>query len=653
MLKNETESDYLSMLNEAQKRAVLLTNGPVLVLAGAGAGKTKTLTSRILHLIKCGVGPEKILAITFTNKAAQEMKKRVDNALLSDKSINRPITMGERPFISTFHALGLHILKENAQLIGLPRHFSIYDRDDSRKAVKESLELAGFDPKQFEPGRILAAISKEKGKAINLGAYLDKAEKDFMAKVIGETWLRYQKILEQNKALDFDDLLVKALELLQNKKEVLEKYQNKWQFVHVDEYQDTNKVQYVLANLIAKNHQNIFAVGDIDQTIYTWRGAHIKNLLDFEKDYPKAETIILEENYRSTKNILSAANSVIKKNKFRVEKNLFTAKGEGERIGLYASYDENDEASFVAKRAKQLIIRGIEAKEIAVLYRANFQSRALEEAFLSENLPYQVIGTRFFERKEIKDVLSYIKAAVNPEGLADLKRIINTPARGLGKLTILKIFSGKESELPTKTSEKVADFRKMLAIIKKTAESQKPSQLVKIVLRESGLETALKSGTDEDKERLENIHELASLATKYETLPLPEALEKFLSDAALASDQDEIKEDRQAVRLMTVHASKGLEFDYVFISGLEDDLFPHKKIGEKNVTDEESEEERRLFYVALTRARKKLILTYSSVRTIFGSRQVNMPSEFINDIDDYLYEAEIHPGTGLKTISFD
>ncbi|HVS79681.1 MAG TPA: 3'-5' exonuclease, partial [Candidatus Paceibacterota bacterium] len=407
-------------------------------------------------------------------------------------------------------------------------------------------------------------------------------------------------------------------------------------------YQDTNKVQYMIAKLLSEKHRNICVVGDSDQNIYSWRGAQLRNILNFERDFPGAQVILLERNYRSTKTILAVANGIIKKNKFRNEKNLFTDNVDGEKISLYEAYDEQDEASFVARTAKQIIREGAEPSEIAVLYRANYQSRALEEAFLHGDVPYQVLGVRFFERKEVKDVLSYIKAALNSDSLSDLKRIINVPARGIGKVTLLKVLANQRESLTGAMREKVEKFYILLSRIRETALHERPSELVRFVLREAGFETLYRQGSEEDQERLENVKELASLAAKYDEFGPEEGLEKFLTDAALASDQDELSETRQGAKLMTVHASKGLEFDYVFITGLEQGLFPSNR-AEAEAPTEESEEERRLFYVALTRARRKVFLTHAQIRTIFGSKQVNVPSEFLYDIDENLLETD--PGS--------
>jgi DNA helicase-2/ATP-dependent DNA helicase PcrA len=646
-----SDATYLKSLNERQKEAVLTTEGPLLILAGAGAGKTKTVTQRILHLIHKGVTPEQILAITFTNKAAKEMRERVYHAISTSTELNLPVQEGGRPFVSTFHSLGVHILKEHAAVFGYNRNFSIYDRGDSKSAVKEAIVSSGYDPKQYEPGKILGIISREKGNFVSQEEYEAKNGDEYFGGIVSSVWRFYDGILRKDKAFDFDDLLFKAAELLAKHPEIRAKYQERWKYVHIDEYQDTNKVQYVMAKYLVGPEQNLAVVGDIDQNIYTWRGADIKNILNFEQDYPGAKVVLLEQNYRSTQNILSVANSIISKNVHRREKNLFTENGEGEKITTYTAFDESDEASFVANTVRDLIRGGTKASEIAILYRANFQSRALEEAFLTRELPYQLLGTKFYERKEIKDVLSYLKLALNPDQNADIKRVINIPARGIGKVTMLKIMEGKSSELGDAVKIKFNEFRLILKDIAEEIGKRKPSEIIKFALTRSGIEAMYKYGKEEDEERLENVRELVSIATKFDHLTGPEGLEKLIEEASLSSDQDEIKEN-EAVRLMTVHASKGLEFDTVMISGLEQDLFPHKKMNEGTMSGEESEEERRLFYVALTRARKKLYLTYSQTRTIYGNKQVNLPSEFLNEIETDLIE-ENEPVSGIKSIFID
>lgn len=644
-------------LNERQKKATETLDGPLLILAGAGAGKTKTLTHRIINLVHRGVAPHEILAITFTNKAAKEMRDRVNHLLSTDTSLNVPISFNERPFVSTFHSLGVHIIKENSRILDIPRHFTIYDRNDSKRAVKNALEELNLDPKQYDPNKILSIISREKGDGVSSVEYAAR-NLDFFPEIVSKVWQKYEQQLKKDKSLDFDDLLLKTMLLLRNNAAVREHYAQTWKYVHIDEYQDTNRVQYEISRLLVEKHRNICVVGDIDQNIYSWRGADIQNILNFEKDYPEATVILLEENYRSTQTILTAANSVIEKNVMRRDKKLFTNNGEGDKIELIETYDENGEARTVAEKAKLLIANGVLPEEIAVLYRANFQSRILEEAFLRKNVPYQILGTRFFDRKEIKDVLSFIRLALNPDNSGDLSRVINVPPRGIGKVTLLKILEGKKNELSGSMQEKVGQFFRILERIREVASTEKPSELIKFTIRETGIESSLKMGDPEDQERLENLREMVTLATKYDETPGEEGIEKLLSDAALATDQDELQKPQSAVKLMTVHASKGLEFDYVFIAGLEEDLFPHARLNEEHVSASGQEEERRLFYVALTRARKKVFLSFAAIRTIFGAQKVNIPSQFIADIDVALIERNSpdqngEQARGIKAIFID
>lgn len=621
--------EHLKGLNSRQREAALHTEGPLLIVAGAGAGKTKTITHRIINLIKNGVAPENILAVTFTNKAAKEMRDRI----LAEMS---KTAFDTTPFISTFHSLGVQIIKENARYFGLPKYFTILDEDDAKQIIKETTKELGEDPKQYPPGQIRAVISREKGDFVTLEQFRGKIRNQFQ-ELVSRVWALYEEKKHKEKALDFDDLLLKTTELLQNREDIRAGYQRRWQYLHIDEYQDTNGVQYLLSRLLAEKHQNICVVGDADQNIYSWRGANLRNILNFEKDYPGTKMVMLEENYRSTKNILSAANEVIKKNKFRPDKKLFTQKEAGEPISLYEALSESDEADFVAVKILELADKGEKFSDCAVLYRTNFQSRALEEAMLRYNIPYQVLGVKFFGRKEVKDTLSYLRAALNPDSLSDIRRIINFPARGIGKATVAKIFSGDTAGLPEKMKIKAKNFFALLEEIREKIPELKPSEAIKFVVKKSGIERELGEGSEEDLERLQNVKELATIALKYDSLPGTLGIEKLLEDAALAGEQDSLavnpdkKETKNAVRLMTVHAAKGLEFKFVFVVGLEQGLFPHQRSGERK-NEEDAEEERRLFYVALTRAKEKLFLSFANFRTIFGSSQINVASEFISDI---------------------
>lgn len=630
--------EHLEGLNASQKQAVEKTEGPLLVLAGAGSGKTRVITHRIVELILKGVAPHNILAVTFTNKAASEMRERV-NSLIKEYAGSARAGLDSLPTVTTFHSLGVRILREHHHTLNLPRFFTIYDRADSNRAIKRSLELAGYSPKQFEPRGMLSKISRAKGDALNRQAFLESAS-SYPDKVAAEIWEHYDRILREEQALDFDDLLLKTLGLLRDYPVVRETLQKRFQYIHVDEYQDTNKVQFEIVKLLAGEKMNICVVGDVDQNIYSWRGADMSNVMQFERNFPGAETVFLEENYRSTQTIIAASNDIIAKNQNRIPKTVFTNNAEGELITLFAAMTGADEAEYIVMTAKSLINDGASPSDIAVLYRTNFQSRVLEEAFLNFEVPYQLLGTKFFERKEVKDVLSYLRLALNPGSTADLARVVNTPTRGIGKVTLLKLIEGNRADLKGATLQKVERFDEIMMDIADHARTEPLSKTIKFIMKRTGIEADYKkNGTEEDLTRLENLQELVTLATRYDELGPEEAVEALLDNAALQSDQDELKskEERDAVRLMTVHAAKGLEFPYVFITGLEEGLFPHERLDTKGV---DQEEERRLFYVALTRAEKKVFLTYAHMRTIFGSQRVNVPSSFLTDIDSNYLEGQ-------------
>jgi DNA helicase-2/ATP-dependent DNA helicase PcrA len=641
---------HLDGLNEAQKEAVLHTEGPLLVLAGAGAGKTRVITHRMLEIVRRGTAPEAILAITFTNKAAAEMRERARKLLWEDRERSRPaFEPFIPPFVSTFHSLGLTLIKENSKFLGFKRTPAIYDRADSMRTIKEALKGVGAE--DIEPRVALAVISRNKGEGIRAGEFADGAETP-RDRALAAAWLAYERALREDGALDFDDLLLHAASFLRENPELCAKYKARWPYIHIDEYQDTNGIQAEMAELLVGDKKNICAVGDIDQTIYGWRGAQIANIMSFEKTFPGGKLVLLEENYRSTKNILAAANEVIAKNMYRREKNLYTKNVDGELLSLYQAFDETDEGMFIARKIVELIREGKQPKDIAVLYRANFQSRAIEEALLNLELPYQVLGTKFFERKEVKDALSFIRAAIY--GTApDIARIANVPPRGIGKVTLLKMLGGKEATIPGIVGEKVRSFRNLLSRIGEAAQVLPPSKLVQFVMSETGMERMYKEDKLEGAERLENIRELGALAARYDAQveggQIKEGIEKFLESAALASDQDELKDDANAVRLMTVHASKGLEFPVVFITGLEEGLFPYER-EEDNAADKE--EERRLMYVAITRAKEKIFLSYAAYRTVFGSKNATIPSQFFSDIPQELVENEAPERIG-RTIYLD
>lgn len=616
---------YLENLNERQREAVLQTDGPLLIVAGAGAGKTKTITHRIAHLIEGGVPARSILAVTFTNKAAGEMRERVRTLLEGRSGL---------PLLTTFHSLGVRILREFHTEAGIPRAFNIWDRDDSLRALKKILSSLSPD---LAPKNALSAISHAKGNGISGADYAASAS-SYRQQSVARAWDAYERMLKEEGALDFDDLLSRTLSLLERSKEVRSLLQNRWTHITIDEYQDTNRAQYEIARLLAGEKKNLCVVGDTDQNIYSWRGADIGHLLGFEKEFPGTHVVTLEQNYRSTRTILSAANAIIEKNVRRKPKNLFTENETGEPIAVYGGRNEMDEAWFIVHHVAQLIKSGTAPGDIAVLYRENFQSRVLEEAFLHMSIPYRVLGTRFFERKEVKDVLSYLRASLNPQSRNDINRIIAVPPRGIGKVTLDKMFLGNDELLPSAARAKIHAFRQVLQAIAQASTTVSASEAVRFAIEASGIEALLKKDTEEGAERLGNVYELVNLSTKYDEMLPPEGIERLLEEAALQSEQDELdlhakKEERGEVSLMTIHASKGLEFDAVFVTGLEQGLFPSERESE---TDRDPEEERRLFYVALTRARKRLFLSFAHERMKYGERSGAIPSEFFGDIDSRL-----------------
>lgn len=623
-------------LNNAQYEASIRTEGPLLIIAGAGAGKTKTLTERIVTIIKKGTDPRNILAVTFTNKAAKEMRERIVGRLEEEHIIEKENPYHHTPVIKTFHSLGLMMLSEQADRLNLLRHPTILDSSDSLSIIKHAVEQLGLDPKINDPSKIRSIISREKSDFTTQKEYQTKvatAQMDIVATI----WRIYEEELKRQKAVDFDDLIVRAVHMLEDHSDLRAYYQNRFKYIHVDEYQDTNGAQYAFVKLLVNPAtNNICVVGDTDQNIYSWRGANIRNILNFEKDFDGAYTVLLEENYRSTGNILRLANTAIKKNTVRTEKNLFTSQGDGDKIEIQPCWDEESEAQQLARKCKTLIEGGEDPTSIAVLYRANFQSRILEEGFLKENVAYNLLGTKFFERKEIKDVMSYLRAALNRDSQADLRRVFETPKRGIGKVTIAKIFAGED--IPSKAAAKISEVYEFLDKIMLTLETEPLSHVISMIIVDSGMEREMLEGASEDKERLENARELVSLTIRYDGAPGSTVLTQFLEETSLQSDQDNDTKEKDGVRLMTVHASKGLEFNHVFVVGLEQDLFPHKNIGNRKRSKEEEEEERRLFYVAVTRARKHLYLSYAELRTIFGQKQINAPSEFLEDIDEDIAE---------------
>jgi len=619
---------YLDGLNDAQRQAVLATDGPISVLAGAGSGKTRVLTTRVYHLIREGVPAEQILAVTFTNKAAREMRGRV-RVMLGDD--------GPVPFIATFHGLGRELLERYGKAIGIPRFFSVYDRDDSEKAVAAALKTLGIETKELSPRAVLGRISRHKGEGMRAQEFMEKhGRSSFGNRVVAEAWQSYERTLTKEKALDFDDLIALPVKLLEEHDDIRALAQDRWRYIHIDEYQDTNDLQERLAGLLAGKHKNLFVVGDGDQAIYGWRGAKMENILNFEKRYPDAQTIILERNYRSTKNLVDAANAVIEKNKNRKEKQSTTEHGPGDPIVVHIALSAEHEARWIALRIRQLLREGRQPEDIAVLFRTNFQSRALEEGLLRAGVPYKLLGTRFFARKEVKDALSWMRLALDPSREVDKLRAAAAPTRGIGKVTLGKLAAGQRAMLRVGEIAKVEAFEAVITELSQAAETLVPSEFVKLVIEKSGMRRAyVEEGSDEDRERFENIEELASVAARHDSAPGKESISAFLAEAALASDQDEMDQgEKRGVTLMTVHAAKGLEFNTVFVSGMEEGLFPHQGMG--TAEDRDEEEERRLFYVAMTRAKECLILTLARVRKIYGSDYASEPSSFLDDIDPSL-----------------
>jgi len=616
-------------LNNMQLKAVEHIDGPMLVLAGAGSGKTKVLTSRIASLIENGVSPYNILAITFTNKAAKEMKDRVTN-LIGKDAFNIQI--------STFHSLGLKILKENYSLLGYEKNFTIIDSDDVLTIIKKIMKDLNMAKEQYNPREIRGKISSAKNEMMSVDAFA-KVEYDHN---IVEVYKRYQKKLKNGNSVDFDDLLILPIKLFKNYPNILEEYQERYKYILIDEYQDTNEAQYIFSKLLSSRYRNIFVVGDNDQAIYAFRGANYKNILNFEKDYPEAKTIMLEENYRSTKTILNAANSVIKHNKERKDKNLWSNNDEGSKIKYKVVQNEKEEASFVASEIKTLINNGIKEEDIAVLYRTNAQSRTIEEEMLKKNIKYRVVGSfYFYNRKEIKDLLCYLRLINNHKDDISLLRIINTPKRGIGEKTIDNLTNiatdNNTSIYEAITSGKELEFKKLIEELTKDSEVLSLTELVDIILEKSGIKKELSSSKLlEDEIRLENLNEFKSITKSYEEEYGSATLNDFLDEISLVSDMTEHQEGTNRVSLMTVHSVKGLEFDYVFIIGMEEGIFPHYN-AINDGSNSAIEEERRLCYVAITRAKKELYILSAQSRMLFGNTSRNMPSRFIEEIDrEYL-----------------
>lgn len=625
----------LEELNERQREAVLYNDGPLLIIAGAGAGKTKTLTTKIAYLIENkNVAPENILAITFTNKAAKEMKDRLF------KTIGQTAKYLQ---VSTFHSFGLKLLRENYDALGYDKNFVIMDSDDSLTVVKKIIKDIGYDPKIYNPRAIRNKISSCKNEMTTPEAYERYAASDF-EKVVQEVYAKYEKKLQRNNSVDFDDLLLLPIELFKKNPDILNKYQDLYQYILIDEYQDTNEAQYILTKMLSAKNRKITCVGDDSQSIYSFRGANYKNILNFEKDYKDAKTILLEQNYRSTSNILDAANQVIKNNKMRKDKNLWTSRGIGEKIKYYRAYNERDEAQYVIRKIKELTNRNVEYKDIAVLYRTNAQSRVLEEEMLKENLPYRVIGSfYFYSRKEIKDLIAYLRLIHNSKDNVSLLRVINTPKRGIGLKTIENLTIQADamgvSIYEAISSGKELEFKNLIEKLKEMSKDLTLTELIDKVLEASGMKKELEDEkTLEAEVRLENLEEFKSITKTFEEREGLISLEDFLLEISLISDVEEYKDDPNRISLMTVHSVKGLEFDHVFVVGMEEGIFPHIN---SLMDNSELEEERRLCYVAITRAKDDLHLVNARRRTLFGKEQINPVSRFLGEINKDLMETNV------------
>ena len=638
-------NSLLTGLNKEQQQAVQHTEGPLLILAGAGSGKTKVLTVRIAHLLAQGVNPYEILAITFTNKAAKEMKSRVES-LVGD--------VANRIWLSTFHSFCAKFLRfELDNFLGYNSNFTIYDTSDSQAVIKAALKALNLDDKYYPVGAMIGAISDAKNKLLFASDFRKQA-RDFYQQKVADVYEYYERELRKNNALDFDDLLLVAVKLLQSNEAVLDKYSKRFRYVMIDEYQDTNHAQYLLAKLLASHWKNIAVVGDADQSIYAWRGADIQNILDFEKDYPNCTSIKLEQNYRSTKIILDAANAVIENNEGRPKKNLWTDKTEGAKIQHFTAQSEHEEAAFIGDTiAKKHDIHGVPYGDMAILYRTNAQSRVLEEALIKRALPYTMVGgTKFYDRKEIKDVLAYLRVLYNPFDDLSLLRIINVPKRSIGATTVAKLQDYARANgtslfmtltqlhlvdtIKGKTKEKLEEFGILIFTLVAEMEDKTVLDILESILDRTGYLAQLEDSTDpQDQARAENIGELLSVAKDFQDTNPTGTVEDFLEQVALVNDVDSFEQEESKVTLMTLHAAKGLEFPIVFLGGLEEGLFPHSRT---LMNPEEIEEERRLAYVGITRAEKELYISNATTRTVFGRTSSYLPSRFIDEIPEELVD---------------
>lgn len=638
----------LDDLNEMQKKAVEITEGPLLVLAGAGSGKTKVLTTRIAYLIlEKGIAPTSILAITFTNKAATEMKERVVRMLGP---------MGYQIQISTFHSFGFLVLREHYEALSYDKNFTILDSEDTLTVIKKIIKDMDLDSKQYNPRAVRSKISGAKNMLMTPSEYEKYAVTEF-EKMVVQIYAKYEAKLKNNNSLDFDDLLMLPITLFRLYPNILQEYQERFSYVLIDEYQDTNEAQYLFAKMISKKYQNICVVGDENQSIYSFRGSNYQNILNFEKDYQNAKVVLLEKNYRSTQTILNAANSVIGHNTQRKDKKLWTDNDIGEKIHYHRLSSEKEEALMIVNETQKLLQKGVCKEDIAILYRTNAQSRILEEAMLKNNIPYKIIGSfYFYNRKEIKDLIAYLKVLYNPKDDVNLMRIINVPKRGIGMKSVTKLSNlallQNTSMYESIESGKEQEFKNVIEKINTQRESLSLTELIDLVLEETGMrEELLSEKTIEAEVRLENLEEFKSITKTFEENHGIISLESFLEEISLVSDVEEYKNNTDVVTLMTVHAAKGLEFDYVFLAGLEEGIFPHMN---SLMSLEDIEEERRLCYVAITRARKELWISNARKRMLFGNESINPPSRFIEEIDSsYLNVAEVEESTGNFSFAID
>ena len=631
--------ELLKNLNKEQIEAVKTIDGPVLVMAGAGSGKTKVLTTRIAYLIEEGIPSYNILAITFTNKAAAEMRDRVSN-LIGDVS----------SFIGTFHSLGVRIIRENHDILGLPNNFTIIDSDDTNTIIKKLLKEMNLDSKQDSPSYVRNRISFIKNQMLTDGE-LDRLFNTPMDKVVVEIYHRYNNKLKTSASVDFDDLLLLPVNLFKERKDILEYYQDKYRYILIDEYQDTNPVQYKLSVMLSNKYKNIFVVGDMNQSIYAFRQADFRNISNFEKDFKGAKVIKLEHNYRSTNNILSAANEVIKHNTERKDLKLFSDNGDGVKIKYMRAYDEKHEIALVIDEIKHLLSEGYKNEDIAILYRTNAQSRAIEDVFLAKGIPYKVFGSYYFyNRKEIKDLISYLRLIYNPHDEISLRRVINTPKRGIGEIAIAAIEERAKQQnismFDALETRKELEFKEIIEDLIKRSESLSLTELIDEVLERSGMKKELESSKAlEDEIRLENLMEVKSITASFEERTGSANLGDFLEEVSLIADISNHTEDGDVVTLMTLHSAKGLEFPVVFLVGMEEGLFPHNM----SLMENNLEEERRLCYVGITRAKERLYLTNAKRRMLYGKENMNIPSRFISEIDEKLIE-KIGPKEENKVI---